>query len=87
MANPANLPHLLSEANAMITSLFNQVDIDRNGRISMDEAGRMLLKFNSKLGRSYGENEVQTFFRSLDKNNDGYIDLEEFKAAFLKTFR
>jgi hypothetical protein len=38
---------------------------------------------NSRLGRKYGEDDVNAFFQALDDNHDNTIDLEEFKKAFL----
>ena len=32
-----------------------------------------------------GEDDVRTFFHTLDTNRDGYIDLIEFKQAFEKS--
>jgi hypothetical protein len=73
-ANPA--------APTIISELFSNLDRDMNGRISIDEAEKLLLKLNSRLGRRYGEDDVKRFFISLDTNRDGTIDLQEFKAAF-----
>lgn len=68
--------------NAIVAELFAQVDRDHNGRISINEAEKLLLKLNSRLNRNYGENEVRDFFRRLDTNRDNYIDLNEFRVAF-----
>ncbi|CAF0742505.1 unnamed protein product [Brachionus calyciflorus] len=70
--------HLLS----VVSDIFAQIDRDGNGSLSYDEAEKLLLKLNSRLGRRYGEEDVKKFFRSLDTNMDGFISLNEFKKAF-----
>ena len=52
------------------------------GTISVEEAGKILLKLNTKLGRAYNEDDLNAFFSALDKNSDGQLTLEEFKGAF-----
>ena len=62
--------------------LFSQLDIDGNGSISVSEAEKALLRLNSRLGRSYGEDDVKAFFAQLDTNRDGRLDISEFRRAF-----
>lgn len=69
--------------NDLIDQIFRSVDRDHNGRISVEEAEKLVLKLNSRLGRRYGEDDVKAFFATLDQNNDGTLDLEEFRRAFL----
>jgi hypothetical protein len=52
-------------------------------RVSREDADRVLLMLNSRLGRAYGEEEANDFFAQLDINQDGYIDLDEFKRILL----
>ena len=68
---------------ATIEEIFASVDADMSGKIGVGEAERILLRLNSRLGRNYGEDEVRNFFRVLDTNGDGSIDLIEFKQAFI----
>ena len=72
------------EANPqeVLAEIFISVDRERNGRISYEEAERLLLRLNSKLNRSYGEHDVRGFFQQLDVSRDGTIDANEFRAAF-----
>jgi Ca2+-binding EF-hand superfamily protein len=58
------------------------LDRDSNGKISVEKAEKVLLRLNSRLGRDYGEDEVKAFFIALDRNGDGFIDIEEFRVAF-----
>ena len=74
-----------NEMNA-IEQIFSQIDIDSDGNISVEEAEKIFLRLNSRLNRSYGENEVAQFFYSLDSNRDGNINLNEFKLAFQNSF-
>lgn len=65
-----------------IEKIFSLIDVDGNGSITVAEATKILLKLNSKLNRNYGEEELNSFFKALDKNNDDSLSLEEFKSAF-----
>ena len=53
------------------------------GLISVEEAEKLVLKLNSRLGRGYGEDDVKAFFSTLDYSNDGSLNLEKFRLAFL----
>jgi hypothetical protein len=71
-----------SNFNSVVNEIFASIDRDRNGYVSVQEAQSLLLRLNSRLGRSYGENEARDFFRRLDRNGDGQISIQEFRAAF-----
>jgi hypothetical protein len=72
------------ESLAIIDNVFAQIDTNNDGNIEVGEAERIFLRLNSRLGRSYGENDVKYFFNSLDTNKDGKIDLAEFRTVFKK---
>ena len=72
----------LVNVNSFLNDVFAQVDKDNNGKITIEEAEKVLLRINSRLGRSYGEDEVKAFFMALDTNRDGFVDLHEFQCAF-----
>ena len=44
-----------SSLAAHIDALFKAIDHDKSGTISINEAARIVLKINSRLGRSYGK--------------------------------
>ena len=69
--------------NELITQIFHTIDRHGRGRITVEDAEKTLLRLNSRLGRNYGENDVRAFFGALDANNDGTLELSEFKRAFL----
>lgn len=73
--------------NIPVEQIFKLIDKDNTGYISVEEAGRILLRVNSRLGRSYGEDNINELFKILDKNGDGRLNLQEFSAIFntLKT--
>lgn len=54
--------------------LFDDVDFNKNGKISLLELNVYLKKLNFK----YTDNEVISFLKMLDKNNDNLVDLSEF---------
>lgn len=58
-----------------IVKAFNFFDGDKNGYLDINEIKYLLCNRGEKLS----EAEVEKFFKSLDKNNDGKITLDEFK--------
>lgn len=58
-----------------IVQAFNFFDGDKNGYLDLNELKYLLCNRGEKLS----EAEVEKFFKSLDKNNDGKITLDEFK--------
>jgi hypothetical protein len=83
---PATAPQTLSAqsqmANSIIELLFQSIDRNKAGRIRLDDAQKLLLRLNSRLGKHYGEDECRAFFSALDLNKDNTIDLNEFKLTF-----
>jgi hypothetical protein len=67
----------------IVDSIFRTIDRNNNGIINVEDAEKTLLRLNSRLGRRYGEDDVRAFFSALDVNNDGTLDLNEFKRAFI----
>ncbi|RNA35181.1 hypothetical protein BpHYR1_023986 [Brachionus plicatilis] len=67
----------------LIEYIFRSIDRNNSGRITVEDAEKILLRLNSRLDRKYGEDDVRAFFNALDINNDGTLDLREFKRAFL----
>ena len=67
----------------IVENIFRTIDRNNNGIINVEDAEKTLLRLNSRLGRRYGEDDVRAFFNALDVNNDGTLDLHEFKRAFL----
>ena len=70
-----------AQMDSVIETLFDQ---DNSGFVSVENAEKLVLKLNSRLGRNYGEDDVRAFFASLDLNRDGKLTLSEFKLFFLK---
>jgi hypothetical protein len=75
-------PLTSSTMPTLVESIFRSIDRQNNGRITIEDAEKILLRLNSRLGRRYGEDDLKAFFNALDLNLDGYLDLDEFKRAF-----
>ena len=78
----ANPTYSTNVNSSLINEIFSQVDIDGTAAITIEEAGSLLLKLNSRLGRTYGESDVRAFMNAIDTNRDGQISLQEFRRAF-----
>ena len=75
--------NLASPSTQTIENIFNAITRTVENKITREDAERALLVLNSRLGRSYGEDDVDAFFSKLDINQDGYTDFEEFKRVYL----
>lgn len=69
--------------SALVESIFRSIDRQGRGRITVEDAEKVLLRLNSRLGRRYGEDDLKAFFCALDTNLDGLLDLDEFRRAFI----
>jgi Ca2+-binding EF-hand superfamily protein len=70
-----------SSLTSAAVQIFNMIDTDRSGSITIEEAESVVLKLNSRLSRAYGEVEVKAFFAAAS----GYSDLIS-KEQFVKVF-
>lgn len=57
---------------------FNLIDYNQNRRISYDESVRVIEILNRKFETKYDS----SYLMNMDKNEDGFIDFEEFSSAF-----
>ena len=71
-----------NSVDSVIEEIFKSIDVNNTGSIDVDKAARVVLRLNSRLGRNYGEDEVQAFFDALNVKSDKTLSLEEFRKAF-----
>lgn len=64
-----------------VKKLFEMVDKDKSGYISVDELSHML----SRLGRELSKEQFENGFKMVDTDNSGQIDFEEFYMWFKKS--
>jgi hypothetical protein len=81
MPSPELVPNNLSD---LIERTFLTYRKDLNSKLSIEDAESLFYMLNSQLGR-FSFTSVRDFFTLLDVNNDGCIDLNEFKRAFIST--
>lgn len=72
----------ITDISNLLGEIFAKVDRDGNGSLTFEEAEKLLVKLNSRLGRRHGHDDVRAFFETLSVNNDGTISLNEFRRAF-----
>jgi len=60
--------------------------IDNNSSISLEEAESLLLGLYTRLGMRYGKNEANHFFKQIEFNQNGTIDLYRFRQILEKEF-
>ena len=71
-----------NSVDSVIEEIFKSIDVNNTGSIDVDKAARVVLRLNSRLGRNYGEDEVQAFFDALNVNFDKTLSLDDFRKAF-----
>ena len=62
----------------LLEQIFVIIDTNKSGTISKDEAINAVKIINDALKTNYDHH----FISDMDENNDGEVDLEEFKKAF-----
>merc|ERR1712129_253971 len=72
-----------SSVSAAAAQIFEMIDRDNSGEISVEEAETIVLRLNSQLKRSYGEFEVKAFFSAIS-GGSSQITKSQFLSAFEK---
>jgi calcium-binding protein CML len=73
-----NAPCTIPCSEAELEAAFKVFDANGDGRICITELGKVL---GSLSGCEVTEQELQLIMNDVDKNQDGFISLEQFKAA------
>ena len=71
-----NFPQMKDVVNAC--KLFNQMDVNGDGKINKNE---FLKGLQSKISSDTLEKDVDTIYKNIDMDNNGYIEYEEFVRA------
>ena len=64
-------------------AVFDMIDRDQSGAVTLEEAESIVLKLNSQLKRSYGEAEVRAFFSAVSTDGAN-VTKSQFLNAFVK---
>lgn len=79
LASQVVAQHLTEEEILGMREIFNQIDTDRSGSISLDE----MRKGMQRLGAKMNERELRQLYGALDTNASDSINMNEFFAATL----
>ena len=63
---------------AKLRAIFNEIDVDMSGQISVAELQGAL----SKLGYKLPESTIKKILKKVDKDTSGEVDFDEFKEFF-----
>ncbi|KAF7851396.1 hypothetical protein BT93_L4014 [Corymbia citriodora subsp. variegata] len=69
------------EQHRELREVFDIYDLDKNGRISAKELHKVL----NKLGEKCSLSDCQRMIGSVDRDGDGQVDFDEFKAMMTKS--
>ena len=73
--------HLKKEEVEGLRQLFNDMDADRSGKITIDELRQGLDRHGARMAKA----EVEALMATMDMQGDGSLDYEEFLAATVAT--
>ena len=59
-----------------LKKIFNDFDLNQSGHLTIDEVTNLIAKLKISVERKY----VYPFFKVVDANNSGGIELDEFVA-------
>ena len=68
----------------VIESLFDILDRNNDGRVSVKDAKEALNIVGQRIGDNYLVHNANEFINLLGMNEDKFVDLDEFKKTFLK---
>ncbi|KAI5088864.1 serine/threonine-protein phosphatase with EF-hands 1 [Silurus meridionalis] len=77
-----NLAETLYRYRTDLETIFNIIDKDHSGQISIEEFRHTWKLFSSHLGVDVDDRAIDEMARSIDFNKDGSIDFNEFLEAF-----
>ncbi|XP_066478234.1 serine/threonine-protein phosphatase with EF-hands 1 [Tiliqua scincoides] len=77
-----SLVETLCRYKADLEIIFNMIDKDHSGLISIDEFRQTWKLFNLHLKNNIDDKAIDNLARSIDINQDGSIDFNEFLEAF-----
>uniref|UniRef100_A0A9J8AGN4 Serine/threonine-protein phosphatase n=1 Tax=Cyprinus carpio carpio TaxID=630221 RepID=A0A9J8AGN4_CYPCA len=77
-----NLAETLYRYRTDLEIIFNIIDKDHSGQISIEEFRQTWKLFSSHLGVAVNDQTIDDMARSIDFNKDGSIDFNEFLEAF-----
>ena len=72
------------ERDELIQKLFAQYDANGNGRLERSEIPALISDLSASLGLEMDESQADLLLGMLDVDEDGAIDLEEFKVLFFQ---
>lgn len=65
-----------------IFKMYSNSKTNRTGSLSLDESRHVFETINTRLGKKFEIDLVADFFKNLDRNGDGRIDINEFEFSY-----
>lgn len=83
--NPNSITYVSTgAASNIISEIFGSIDRDNNGRLSVEEAERIFLRLNSRLGRRYGISWSIMFKFNLKLKNSLFQGKTMLEHSFIR---
>lgn len=70
-----------SRLDSVLDRIFSEVNVNYDGKISLDEAKRIFNKLNQMIGKEFNETMITNMFKSIGVYSTCFIDFEEFKRS------
>lgn len=68
----------MADQKAKILESFKKLDVDNSGYLNKDEIKKALKEIYSEIDIRLSDSDIDHLIQSVDKNNDGKIQIEEF---------
>ena len=65
-----------------IFKIYSNSKTNKTETVSNDESRVIFEKINTRLGRTFEKDLIEDFFKNLDKNADGRINMNEFSISY-----
>jgi Ca2+-binding EF-hand superfamily protein len=74
-----------SSTDAVVAQLFNAYDVSGDGRLDRTELPALIADLKASLGLDISDDQMQEFMNLLDADDNGTIDLVEFRQLFFQS--
>ncbi|CAG9329935.1 unnamed protein product [Blepharisma stoltei] len=88
MASRKDIEQILTDQdqlNKLVFVAMKTIDTNDSGTLDPDELGNIMRQVAIDVGDTPpSDSDIREVFAELDKNNDGYIDFDEFKDLIVR---
>ena len=81
------ITHIDDEIKDIAETMFNEIDVTRNGTLHKDEVRDYTRKTTEKCGGEFNEESFNAHFKNIDVNDDGNVSKTELLDFMMRTMK